>query len=404
MRNVYLLLAASAFTAAANPVAAQRIKLPVPVAELEKRASHDSADAVAHYNLAIGYWSQQKYDQAETRLRLALELDQRLAAAHLALHYLPFARKPQLWEDLYDSKASAESLAEIEAAQRHFKHAFLIDPLVDMTIAGASLPRKSAFWMADAELQRFYDAWIGGFDAFLLGRYMDAHTRLHRLREDFERNRFAGVVFKRSRNRIPDGLLWYHALASAHVQQWDEAIMDMRTLVERGERKEASDSLVHIPLGLSEYRYMLGTLMLRAGQLDSAVEMYQAALEQDAGLYMAHVQLAEIARTRNDLAGEVTARRSAVLANPDDPGLLVDLGVALIRARAFADATATLEQAASMNARDSRPLYPLGILYLQLGRNSEAREIFERYIAVAPSKFERFIADARARVAKLPIQ
>jgi tetratricopeptide (TPR) repeat protein len=384
-------------------MAAQRIKLPVAVAELEKRAVRDSADPAAHYNLAIGYWSQQKYGEAESSLRHALQLDQRLAAAHLAMHYLPFARDPRLWEDLYDSQARAESRAIIEAAQRHFKHAFLIDPLVDMTIAGASLPRKSSWWMADPELTRFYDAWIGGFDSFLLGRYMDAHTKLHRLREDFERNRFSGVVFKRSKNRIPDGLLWYHALAAAHIKQWDEAIGDVQTLIDRAARQEASDSLVHIPLGLSEYRYVLGTLLQQAGQLERAVELYQSALQQDAGLYMAHVQLAEIAKIRNDLGGEVTQRRSAVLANPEDPGLLVELGVALIRAREFAEAAAQLEQAVSMNAGDPRPLYPLGILYLQLGRYPEARQVFERYVALAPSKYEKFAADARARIARLPV-
>src|SRR5712692_6094859 len=70
-----------AFTAA--PLAAQRIKLPAKLEELEARARKDSNDAAAHYNIALAYWSVKRYDDAENALKRAVALDYRFAPAHL---------------------------------------------------------------------------------------------------------------------------------------------------------------------------------------------------------------------------------------------------------------------------------------------------------------------------------
>ena len=73
----------------ASPVAAQRVKLPVKFEELEARAYADSNDATAHYNLGLGFWSKERYDEAAAELELAVELDRKFADAYLALSQLP---------------------------------------------------------------------------------------------------------------------------------------------------------------------------------------------------------------------------------------------------------------------------------------------------------------------------
>ena len=49
----------------APPLAAQQIRLLVPLDSLERRALQDSNDAPAHYELALAYWYSRKYDEAE---------------------------------------------------------------------------------------------------------------------------------------------------------------------------------------------------------------------------------------------------------------------------------------------------------------------------------------------------
>ena len=94
----------------ASTLAAQRIKLPYKLPELEARARADSNDAAAHYNVALGYWNEKRLDDAERSLRTAVCIEPRFAPAHLALAYLPFVRRPKLWEELWDSKVPDEAM------------------------------------------------------------------------------------------------------------------------------------------------------------------------------------------------------------------------------------------------------------------------------------------------------
>ena len=82
-------------------------------------------------------------------------------------------------------------------------------------------------------------------------------------------------------------------------------------------------------------------------------------------------------------------------------GVELDLGVTLGKAGLFADAEVALRQAAEANPRDVRSLYWLGIAQAQLGKGQEARQSFERFIALAPSRYARQVETARARVAQL---
>src|SRR5262245_40730342 len=81
---------------------AQRIKMSVKVPELETRVKQDSNDAAAHYNLALGYWSEKRYDEAEKQLRAAIQVEPRFAVAHLGLAFLPFARRSKLFVEAYE--------------------------------------------------------------------------------------------------------------------------------------------------------------------------------------------------------------------------------------------------------------------------------------------------------------
>lgn len=277
-------------------VRAQRIKLPVGLPELEATVKADSNDAVAHYNVALGYWSRTRYDDAERELVEATTLDPRFAMAYLARAYLPFARRPELWNEVLEGRVPTEWTAALETSTRLYRQAFMIDPLVDMRIAGAVVPPKSILWETDEALAAIYQGWARGFDDFRDADYAAVFFRLSRMVD-------ALLIGRHSLSKIPSGILWYRGLAAAHLDRHADAIRDSQELLDRSVGVERRDSLVYVPLRTNEYRYVLAVLKQRAGDDAGATQLFREALENDRGLYMAHVQLARLAEKAGDLDG-----------------------------------------------------------------------------------------------------
>lgn len=88
---------------------AQGVKVSGSIDELEMAAGVDPYDAAAHYNLAIGYWSEERYDEVESELRREIIRGE----------------VPEEWK---------ERVAEMD---RLYRRAFLVDPLVDLRIMAA---------------------------------------------------------------------------------------------------------------------------------------------------------------------------------------------------------------------------------------------------------------------------
>jgi tetratricopeptide (TPR) repeat protein len=139
----------------------------------------------------------------------------------------------------------------------------------------------------------------------------------------------------------------------------------------------------------------------RAGHLNEAVALFQEAHQNDIGLYTAHVRLAGIAEANGRWPVAITERRNAVNANPDDPSLLFDLALTLAKASQFSEAEETLKQALDANPRDARVAYFLGVVEQQLGKTEDARVALSRFVALAPSRYDRQIKDAQQRLAAL---
>jgi tetratricopeptide (TPR) repeat protein len=380
--------------AAAASAAAQRIKLPLPLSELEARARADSNDAAAHYNVALGYWNARRWDDAERALRLAVRLDPKLAEGYLALGRLTFARRPALWDDIYQRRVADEWRQPLEESFRLYRRAFLVNPLVDLRIEAAARPPKSIYWTQSQYYESLYRYLFQGFDDLVSGRYEAAFNGLSNLIRD---TKPASL-----RENLPDFVYYYHGLAAAHLDRWDDAIADFGRLLDRSLREISPDSLVYfIPIETNQYRYMLAVLHHRAGQLDQALARYQEALENDLGLYMAYVRMADLYESRKQWSEAVEARRHAINANPEDPSLLLDLGTTLARAGRPIDAEEALGQALEANARDVRALYYLGVIQERLGKTAEAAASFKRFVALAPSRYERQVQHATQRIAAL---
>jgi len=384
----------AALAAAPAVAAGQRISLPVGLAELEARATRDSNDAAAHFNLALGYWNAKRWDDVERELRLAVAIEPQFAEGWLALGRLPYGRRLKLWDDVAERRVSAEWKPRLEEAYRYYRRAFLINPLVDLRIEAAARPPKSIYWTATEWLAQIYDYLFGGFDEIQTGNYAAAYNRFNQIIQD--------APSRVERENLPTFIYYLRGLAAGHIERWDDAIQDFDRLLDLSMKEQSPDSLVYyIPIETNEYRYMLGVLHQRAGRLEEAASYYREAVEKDIGLYMAHVRLAGLAETNRDWTTAIAERRAAVNANPDDPSLLLDLGRTLGTAGDLAEAEDVLRQGQDANPRDSRLSYYLGVVQQQANKKEEARASFTRFIALAPSRYERQVASARSRLAAL---
>jgi tetratricopeptide (TPR) repeat protein len=392
--TVPLLLAALALCLPAAPLAAQRLKVGVPLKDLQAAAQRDSNDAVAHYNVGLGYWSTRKYAEAEASLRAALDLDPRLAPAHIALAYLPYARRGKLWEEVLLGKVPGEWRQMMEESDRHYRAAFLIDPLVDTRIVAAVTPGKALAFEMLSDYAKAYDLLFRGFDDFNEGKYEMALGRFNNLMRE--------TGWDTHQTDAPNSIFLMRGLALGQLKRWGEARQDFTILLTRAEEKEAGDSLTHIPLRTNEYRYMLAYLSHRASDLGQAMRLYREAAEADIGLYMAHVRLASIHEVQGRVADAIAERRLAINGNPDDATLVRDLGLALGKANRLEEALAPLEEAAERMPRDPLSQFYLGLVHFDLKHHAESRAALERFLALAPSRLEAQVSLAKAKLAELP--
>lgn len=371
----------------APPAPAQGLKVSTPLPSLEETARRDSNDAAAHYQLALGYWAKKRFDEAGRSLRTAVTIERRFAPAYLALAYLPYARRRKLMEEEFEGRVPPEWRDSVVESWRLRRRAFLIDPLVDLRIIGAVVPLSQGIVFSRGFVFR-----MDPFSAFVSGDYRFAYVAF---------NSFAAEFTKGRRDSIPSGLLWYRGLSAGHVAAYDTAIADFSTLVARGEALERADSVVRIPLTTNDCRYVLALFHYRANHLAEAIRLYQEALGNDLGLFMAHVQMGKIHELQQKWPDAVDQFQRAVAVNPDDPSVLLDLGVVLREAGRLQESAETLRRAMEANPRDSRVPYHLGVTLQADGRGPEAVIAFKRFLALAPTRYERQILDAELRVAAL---
>lgn len=375
------LVAAMVLAVSGSTLSAQRMKLLVPLDSLIERARRDSLDAPAQYEAALGYWLNRKYDQAEQHLRLAIAIEPKTAVAYLALGYLPYARRSRLWDEVEKGKVPAEWVAPLEEADRFRRQAFIIDPLVDLKPLALMIPPASTLGMLKGGFREaFYTYFMNGIGSLWDGQYERAYQFFREI---------AGNATEAERQKeFPRWLLWYEALSAAHANDFARATANLRILMDRAAAAAERDGGAALALThANQYRYALACILDVSGKSRDAIPLLQEVLSNDLGFYMAHVRLATIYEDLHRPRGALEERRRAVAANPDDPGLLFDLGNALAKAGEPAEAQGVLRQARAANPRHVRTLYVLGWVEEQLGDTAAARDAYRQFMALAPSRF-----------------
>ena len=395
-RRLALVFALVACAAIPARLGGQAIKLMTrDLRRVETLARADSNDAEAQYFLALAHWQKHHWKQVDSLLRLVVRLDPRFAEAYLALAELPYARREVLAAEEYRGVVSNALKPALEEAHKFYQLAFRTDPLVDLRSFSVIYEIEDVNSTRLTALQHMmylrYFAWR---DDLGMGRYDDAHERLRKLGQD---------LFDEAKHpeRVPDFVLWYRGLAAAHSQQYAAAMVDVQALLDRTLKQEQRDTIVHVPLRDNEYRFMLAALNQMTGHADRAAALYREALERDLGLVMAHAYLAAI----HDAAGHPDSaliERQRATEVQDDPTALFDYGAALFNAQRTIDAEAPLLKAVKLNPRYAPAYYLLGRVEEELGLSAEARDAYTKFLALAPQRLRDLVADAQARIAKLP--
>jgi Tfp pilus assembly protein PilF len=367
------LLAILAATGPAGVVAQSAPSL----AELEARARADSNDPVAHFALAQGFLQKKQVDSARHSLETAILIDREFSPAYLLLASIEVAQLPP---------------ASITMLQSHGRIRFVLVPQSGTQDSTALLFRR-AFLL---------DPLQGFFPAYSLAIPYEWSGTLGQALREYRRNRLAAaaalcdsvIVKSDQRHKPPPPVaLWYHALSEVGLQRLDAAINDMERLLDRTMR----DSTVLGDYASRNVSYIIAFLNQRAGNYREAERLYRQIVEEDLSLDLAHTQLANIYEAQQRWPEAVQERRSALSVATGDPTLLYDLGTTLLEAGQNAEAADTLRRVVALNPRESRASYMLGIAAARLGAFREAREAYDRFLQLAPSRYAEMIADAKAR-------
>ncbi len=359
--------------------------------ELAARAAADSNSPEAHYALAMGYWREKQWDSASKELTTAITIEPSYAEAWLSRSYVYFERGTKyLKHDIEKGGA-----AGFKAAVHDWHHAFLLEPMVDLSAIGPAeigeAPRLSG---ETGSLIKDYHPWwmeplTGGIAAMQQGRYQDARKLLQGVIDDPR----IGML-----SSTPDLVVFYHGLASAHSGDFRAAIDDFTALRTRIDNKVRFWRGPPVGVSSNELTYLIATSAWRGGFVTEAIDGYHQAVHVDFSLYMAHTQLAEIFAAGGGWDQAILEAHSALDVNPDDPTLLLNLGRILLKADRPLDAEDAFDQAARLNPRNALAPYLLGQTLEKQNKMEEAKEAYRRFIAIAPSSYATQCAELRTRL------
>jgi tetratricopeptide (TPR) repeat protein len=362
--------------------------------DTEAWAREDTNDASRQYYLALRHWKEHHWKQTDSLLRLSVQIDPWYADAYYALYFLPYARRTQLASEENRDHIPHEWRPAVDEAHEFFRRAFRLNPLLNLNVMGVAYEvEEPIVHDYTSPAYQYYAKYWAWFVDLGLGRYGSAYDRLNTLaRREWDEPKHP--------ERVPDGILFFRGLAAAHTMQYDKATGDFVKLLSRVEQVQ-QEEIVRVPLEDNDYRFVLATIHRLAGHTDSAVALYQQALEHDLGLVMAHTYLANIYEESNRAADALLERKRAAEVDRDDPVVLFDLAASLFNAGQLTEADEPLRHAIKVNPRFSPSYYLLGRLTEELGLPDEARDQYQKFLALSPLRSTDMRADVEQRLGKL---
>ncbi|MEK7647141.1 MAG: tetratricopeptide repeat protein [Patescibacteria group bacterium] len=127
---------------------------------------------------------------------------------------------------------------------------------------------------------------------------------------------------------------------------------------------------------------------IQASQLDDARKLLSRAVELKSDYTPARYLLVQLAVEEGKIDEALSQAEVARILDPNDMGLLFQLGLLYYQKNRTDDAAATFEKIISLNPDYSNALYFLGLAYDKQGKKDKAVEQFERVLKLNPGNTE----------------
>jgi len=171
--------------------------------------------------------------------------------------------------------------------------------------------------------------------------------------------------------------LWLQVLPKSDPSRPGDPRMVLQEAWARHEVEKAPNSF--------ESRYNLGEMLQARGELDEAIEQFQAAVAVRPTDAVANNALGGALLAKGDLAGSVKCFNVALTSQPDYFDAHYNLGNALAAQGDFSGAAEQFGDAAKLNPDDANTQANLGTALVQLGRLGEAKSHYEAALRIDPS-------------------
>lgn len=125
--------------------------------------------------------------------------------------------------------------------------------------------------------------------------------------------------------------------------------------------------------------YNFGAAQLKSGRPDSAQMAFEQALRVDPGHVSSHVALSNLKDLDGEIEAAILSAERALSLAPADPHVQKHAGLLYLKVGRTSDALSLLERASNHDLLDSEAHYALGQAYQRLGRPAEAERSFARH-------------------------
>lgn len=361
-----------------------RIRISKTMEELEVALQEDPNDAIAYYNMGVGYTAGQKYENALEYFHKTLEMEPHFSDAYFALYCVEFARDKKLYRKAFvDEELEPETEKKINEVRRYLNYAIVYDPFFDWKLSAILLERRP--YSDNPFTQMLIDRVYEGLVQFRIGNYEKAVGIFDYL---IEKNPEFRQVYL------------FRGIAQAQLQKYEEAIKDFRFLIDKLEEYNR-EKVIPIYLNPAELYYLIAFAYLKQENLDKAEETFKRVIMENMGFYMAHYQLSNIYKKRENYAGALKELDAAIIAKPDDPIFHFSKGVCLNTMDRDWEAMQEYMKAISINPNYPKSYYTLAVVLESIENNEGAVENYQKFIDKAPKRFNSFIEKAQMRIDSL---
>ncbi len=359
------------------------IKIDKSIEELQEALRADTNNAVAYYNLGIGYTAEQQYENALDYFHKALEREPHFSDAYFAIYCVEFARDKKLYAKSFEEELEPEIQKKIDEIRSYFEYAILYDPFFDWKLSTLLLERRP---ISDNPFtQMLIDRIYEGLVQFRLGNYEKAVKKFDYLIEKAPEFRQAYL---------------FRGMAQAQLQNYEEAIEDFRFLIDKLEEYN-KEKVLPIYLNPAELYYLIAFAYIKQGSIDEAEEMFKKVIMENMGFYMAHYQISNICKMRGDYAGALKELDAAIIGNPNDAIFHFSKGVCLNTMRRDWEAIQEYKKSISINPYYPKPYYTLAVVSESFENEEEAIKNYRIFIDKAPESLIEFIEKAQMKIDSL---